>query len=1313
MGTSPTQRIAGISNLPPTDISSNPESETPILRAGYWEYLAEAQGLFWSEEVYDILELSPTTQSDWKRLLDGVILELRSHTETYIQNGLEKTGYFQVSTLYQNPQGKHKYLLIEGSVTPIGQSGVVRKSGFIKELTLSQGVFSDYHKVETIFDALPDLIWMIDPQLRLVYANSAFLDEYQERWGMHLEPLQPMFDPLAQPTELVEYWTKAYQKALGGEFFNETVEVQKTTKTIYWDTRFIPITQENEIGLVTCISKDITAQVIKEKEAQDLVEKLNLAQKIGKIGYWEFNMETQSIFWSDEVYEIWGIPVNSIEPNFDYFLSTFLPEDIQPFLQEHEAAITGVKPLDAIHRIQTANAEIKYLREKGTITIIDGVKRFTGTVQDITKEQLTKITLDERNRFIETVLSNISMGIAVNKMDSGEATYINPAFSQIYGWPAEILRNIESFFTAVYPDPVFRQNITSKILADIQSGNPDKMTWKDIPIQTQTGQTKFVSAKNIPIPELNLMISTVLDETDRYWAEHSLRSSNERFHLATQAVSDAIWDWNVEKKEIFWGKGYHKLFGYPADMEYVEESFWQSKVHPEDFDETFKSILQARQNTSTYRWSGQYRFQKADGSYAFVKENTIIIRDQHGSPIRMVGALKDITEDRKTQLLLEEKTELISTTSRITQSFLEVDNWEEKIDESLRLIGEATRADRAYLLRVIEEDEGKLFASQTNEWTNGKVSSELENPNYQYIPLEDHPEFLAQIYERKPFMALVSQLDGLTRKILEEQSIKSILNVPIFVKNQIFGYIGLDDCHEERFWSEDEFSFLNAVTTNLAFVIEKKINLDNHREALNGRNALLESIRDSFFALDKDYRVTYWNNILEKRTGIDRGTIIGRSIWEFIKDPNSDFDNAYEKVLNQGQTVTFETFDSWINAWLEVTMYPSENGLSAIIRDITERKEHDQKIKEINDRLNLVYQASQEAIWEWNIQTNDHYWGEGFNVLFDEEVAGLQNNFDRWSKNVHPEDRDRVFAELNTALLDPKVKYNESEYRFIKKGKRIIYLLDKSLIIRDENGKAIRVVGSIQDISSRKAYEESLKILNQELLESNKELESINKELEQFAFVASHDLQEPIRMISGFLGLIEKKYSPILDETGKKYIHFAVDGAKRMRNVILDLLEFSRAGNISEEKKWIKSDELVREVMRFLAKDIQEKKATIHIGALPEIFCHSNAMMQVFQNLINNGIKYHLPDSNPGIWINGEATDEGWKFSIRDNGIGIEEIYLEKIFVIFQRLHQKDQFSGSGIGLSICKKIVEYHGGKIWVESTPGQGSTFFFTIKK
>jgi light-regulated signal transduction histidine kinase (bacteriophytochrome) len=219
--------------------------------------------------------------------------------------------------------------------------------------------------------------------------------------------------------------------------------------------------------------------------------------------------------------------------------------------------------------------------------------------------------------------------------------------------------------------------------------------------------------------------------------------------------------------------------------------------------------------------------------------------------------------------------------------------------------------------------------------------------------------------------------------------------------------------------------------------------------------------------------------------------------------------------------------------------------------------------------------------------------------------------------------------------------------------------------------------------------------------------------LEQFAFVASHDLQEPLRMISSFLTLLEKKYQDVIDDNGKMYIGFAVDGAKRMRQIILDLLKYSRAGRTEEEKEELDLSELIDEIKLLLGKTIEEKQAVFIIDQLPTIHAYKASMLQVFQNLINNALKYTNNDIPVQIHIEVKALEHHWQFAVIDNGIGIEKEYFDKIFIIFKRLHTKEEYPGTGMGLAIIKKIIEMHGGKIWVESEKGKGSTFYFTIKK
>ena len=252
-----------------------------------------------------------------------------------------------------------------------------------------------------------------------------------------------------------------------------------------------------------------------------------------------------------------------------------------------------------------------------------------------------------------------------------------------------------------------------------------------------------------------------------------------------------------------------------------------------------------------------------------------------------------------------------------------------------------------------------------------------------------------------------------------------------------------------------------------------------------------------------------------------------------------------------------------------------------------------------------------------------------------------------------------------------------------------------------------------KDVTARKKSEEKLKELNRTLKQQAKELAASNAELEQFAFVASHDLQEPLRMVTSFLSQLEKKYADDLDEKAKKYIWFATDGAKRMRQIILDLLNYSRIGRREIDKKAVDLNDVMDAVVLDYRKAIEEKKAVVEWDSLPVISADQPSVMSLLSNLISNALKYHSEDTHPEIMVRARETEDEWTVSVSDNGIGINPEYSEKIFNIFQRLHSNDEYSGTGIGLAVCRKIVENHGGTIWMESEEGQGSTFYFTIPK
>lgn len=370
-------------------------------------------------------------------------------------------------------------------------------------------------------------------------------------------------------------------------------------------------------------------------------------------------------------------------------------------------------------------------------------------------------------------------------------------------------------------------------------------------------------------------------------------------------------------------------------------------------------------------------------------------------------------------------------------------------------------------------------------------------------------------------------------------------------------------------------------------------------------------------------------------------------------------------------------------------------------------------VQESKVNYDMVAMATNDAIWDWNVATDQvKRTGSGLQVLFgyNHEDAAREENF--WNPRIHPDDIARVLEDQAKILSDPNILYWEDEYRFRKKNGQYAHVFDKGYIIRDKDGRAVRLIGATRDVTERKENEALLLELNNRLKQRADELAASNIELERFAYIASHDMQEPLRMITSFLQLFKKKYEDQIDETAEQYIHFAVDGADRMKKLIMDLLEYSRVGSNKDDLTEVETNILLQEVKNVFLTRIDEMKATIVVRDLPNIRANRTQMFQLFQNLVGNALKYHSGES-PVVEITGKEEPSQYLFSVRDNGIGIKPVFFEKIFVLFQRLHHKNEYSGTGIGLAICKKIIDRHGGKIWVESEPGKGSCFYFTISK
>ena len=508
---------------------------------------------------------------------------------------------------------------------------------------------------------------------------------------------------------------------------------------------------------------------------------------------------------------------------------------------------------------------------------------------------------------------------------------------------------------------------------------------------------------------------------------------------------------------------------------------------------------------------------------------------------------------------------------------------------------------------------------------------------------------------------------------------------------------------------------------------------------------LVESSEDAIITKSLNGKITSWNKGAEDIYGYSAEEVIGCNISilapENLKNETNNLieDIKHGKKIHHYETVRIRKDGQLIN--ISITLSPIYTtgklvGISTIARDITLSKNVEAELKRYRGQLeDLVKDRTIElqTAYESLKESQEHYLTL-FNSI-DEGFCTVEVIFD---DNEHP--IDYRFLELNpafekqTGLIDAKgslmrdIVSDHEDYwfeiygevaltgkpiRFVNEAKELNRWYDVyAFKIGNTENREVAIL--FNDITKFKESENKLKnyqhTLEEQVKKRTQELTRSNSELEHFAYVASHDLREPLRMITSFLQLLERRYDDKLDEDAHEFIGFAVDGAKRLNNMINDLLEYSQVTRKDREFTTVNSEQILDETLINLKVPIDENHAIISHDTLPTIVGDKEMLVELFQNLISNSIKYHA-DAPPEIHISVKEENNHYKFSIEDNGIGMAPDHLERIFTIFQRLHGKDEYEGTGIGLSIAQKIVHEHGGQIWVESELGNGSTFHFTI--
>lgn len=902
---------------------------------------------------------------------------------------------------------------------------------------------------------------------------------------------------------------------------------------------------------------------------------------------------------------------------------------------------------------------------------------------DFTKQYFTEKEVRENESKLRQIISSINDVLYLYCLGEKKFEFISCNCLEILGVPEPFVYSEGSFIQ----DYVHEADIEKllQVKKNIYSrGEPysfeyrirvrGEYRWiieKGFPVTNDAGNTTKYSGVFTDVTELKNK------EIQLEQQKNELDAAKQKLESIFNEMEDVVWSVRLpDYKMLFMTPSSTRLYGIPYEEFMTDSTLLEKAIYEED-KAVVNKIQQQLDDVGHYE--EEYRIQSRDGKVKWVSNKGRIIRDVQGNPSRIDGLVSNITK-RKTveKSLIDSRERLIETQKLALVGRWKLDlvndslHWSDTIFEIFEIDKENFEPTYEGFLNIIHPDDRILV-----------------NDSYKH-----------SLETKQPY-------EIVHRLLMPDGRIKWLK----------------ENCRTDY---DNQGKALQSVgvVQDISKLKEAELAIARSKEQFQ---SLVQNIPGITYRCkyNADYTMLYISDQVEPISGYPADDFINNSVRSYASIVHPDdapwANEELARCIDANLPFAFEYRIKHKDGSLR---WVFEKGLAirndkneviyldGFIIDITERKKSEEQLRKSNERFQKIAEATVDVVWDWDVENDSLYLGDAFKTLFGHDLKNNNTILTTWYKHIHPEDFEKVSESLQRLSASENENFAE-EYRYKKADNTYTYVLHKAVIIRDNNGNATRIIGVISDNPERKRYEEELLAINKHLDEQSKELKRSNEELEQFAFITSHDLQEPLRMVTSFMDLLNRKYGDQLDEKGRQYIHYAKDGAIRMKQIIQDLLLYSRVNKPNEQLEWINLNDVVSEFIQLRRKLIAEKRATVNVNYLPKIETHEVPLQQIFHCLLDNALKYTRENEPPVIDIEVEERKGFWQFSIKDNGIGIDQKFFEKIFVIFQRLHNRDKYDGTGIGLSIAKRAVEFLGGEIWVESELGVGTTFYFTIPR
>jgi PAS domain S-box-containing protein len=1070
------------------------------------------------------------------------------------------------------------------------------------------------------------------------------------------------------------------------------------------------------------VMMDITEQKEAEERTQDAENRYRMIiERVPTVTYtWDSADapgEAPVPYISPQIQRLLGFSAEEWAADPGLWESRAHPEDRARVLDAWNRAAEREVTFSADYRLRAADGRWLWIRDEA-VPVATGPRGrpiYQGVMIDITEQKRA----EERYRQLVEELPVVTyLANGLDPKDHHSLPYMAPGIEQLSGRPAsEWMSRPETWWEMVHPDD--RERVLEEDRRVERAGDRFEIEYRFV---RDDGTVVWVRDTAVLVERHGawpVWQGFIEDITARREAEARHQGAERRYRHLVERLPAAVYLDEVDdvSTAAYISPQYERLTGYTPEERLADPELWVRMLHPDDRDEVLARSIRANETGEPF--DIEYRITRKDGRVVWMHDQASLVEDEDGRPCWQ-GVFTDVTERKRAQEALLRRDEILEASAFAAERFLKAPAWTDCVDEVLERAGEAGKASRAYVFRNRVADDGSLSMTQVFEWVAPGIAPTIHQPSTSDLPYEESgfARWATLLADGEVIHATVRELPASERIWLEPQGVLSILAVPIFVGGEWWGFVGYDQCEEERNWQPAEIDALTLVANTLGAAVGRERAMRSLSETEARYQTLIETMPAATYidSVDALSQPIYVSPQMEQMYGYTPEEWKSRpELWEQGLHPD-DHDRVVAAVERHNRDGTpyeaeyrYRHRDGrWVWVHDQAVMLRDEEGnllfSQGVVFDITERREAEEQLRETEERFRAIVEHVPAGIY---VDAPDTSLRTLYVSPQIEDITGIpaeewMRDPNSWASALHPDDREEVIGRYLASLAAEE--HWSAEYRIRTRHGRTIWVHDETTFIHDEDGHPALLLGVMSDITERKLAEQALRESEQRERQAAERLRALDEMKNTFLAAVSHELRSPLTAILGLALTLER--SEMVETDRNDLLERLAANARKLDRLLKDLLDIDRLnrGIVDPQYRMTDVGALARRTIESLDA-LSDRSIVVHAESVL-IAIDPAKVERVVENLLMNAARHTQMDRT--IWLKVQPEGDGVLIAVEDDGPGVDEDMRRAIFEPFRQGPAASPHSpGTGIGLSLVGRFAELHGGRAWVEERAGGGASF------